>query len=146
MRVEPRAIGGLLLALFSTVVIGLAAGAVWMVLALYMQDASAWLALPLGLVLGWVIRGWVTPHRRYAVPLAAVTMVLATIYMRLLFAAAQVGASLGLGIGEALRTAGVGMLVNVAQLGLRWQELALYLIGVVLAALIAARRGMRQTR
>lgn len=141
MRAELRAIGSLLLALFSTLVIGLAVGAAWMVLALYLRDVSAWMALPLGIVLGWVTRAWVTPQRRQAVPLAAVAMVLATIYMRLLFAAAQIGASLGLAFGEALRSAGAGMLFDVARLGLRWQELALYLVGVVLAALTAACRG-----
>ena len=146
MRIEPGAIGSLLLAAFSTLLIGLAAGAVWMVLALYQRGPSAWMALPIGLALGWVVRTWVTPRRRPGLLLAAAGMAVATIYMRLLFAAAEVGASLGLGFGEALRTAGPGMLLNVARLGLHWQALALYLLGLALAAMFAAGMPRQQSR
>lgn len=137
MRVELRRIGDHVLALVSTLLIGLAAGAIWVVLALYAQRDLTWLALPLGALLGWVMRAWVTPARWPAIILAAVGMAVASVYMRLLFAAAQVGASLGLGFGEALYQAGLGMLLQVTRMGVHRSELVLYAIAVLVAALVA---------
>ena len=54
-----RALFSALFALFSAVMLGLAFGAVWMVPTLFFQHVLPWLALAVGWVLGWMIRGWV---------------------------------------------------------------------------------------
>ena len=57
-----RALFSALFALFSAVMLGLAFGAVWMVPTLFFQHVLPWLALAVGWVLGWMIRGWVRPE------------------------------------------------------------------------------------
>ena len=47
--------------LFSAAMLGLAAGAVWMVAALYLRHPLPWLALPIGALLAWAIRACVRP-------------------------------------------------------------------------------------
>ncbi len=137
---------GLLVAVFASAMIALAAGALWMLLCLALPQlhARTWPALPLAVVLGYLIRSWVIDAPRPAAILAGLTLLLACAYMRVLLLAGELGASFGMGFMPSLRRAGADTLVHLAWLGLGRDALALYLIAAALAAWVAARsRGPR---
>jgi vitamin B12 transport system permease protein len=126
-------------ALVCAAMLGLAAGAVWMVVALYAGHATSWLALPFAVVLAWTIRHWVHSPGRYAAVLAAMAALLAALYVNLLMAGALIAANMGMGIVDALRTAGVGMLLQLARLGFSAADAGWYLVAAGLAAVLASR-------
>ena len=79
-------------ALFSAALLGLAAGAVWMVATLYLHHPLPWLALPIGALLAWAIRGYVRPAGAGAALLAVWATVLAAILQqRERFAGRRIG-------------------------------------------------------
>lgn len=148
LDVRVRAAGNLLFALLCAIMIGLAAGALWMLLALYARGTLAWVALPLGALLGWLIRTWVAPQRASAAVLAALATLLAAGYMCCLLAAARLAALMGMGFSETLHRAGSAMLLDLARHLLDWNVLLAYLLGAALAAYVAWRgigeRGRRR--
>jgi hypothetical protein len=112
-----RLLGGLV-ALVSAAIIALAAGAVWMLVALYSGAELRWLAIPAGLVLGWAMRVGVTRSRPRAALLGILATVLAAFYMLGLRGAMQIAALMGMPFAEALREAGAPMLLDIARIGL----------------------------
>ncbi|MFC4764230.1 hypothetical protein [Dyella koreensis] len=132
-----RALFAFLFALISATMLGMAAGAVWMLPTLYMQRALPWLALPIGWVLGRAIRGWVRSEPRSAAALAALATAIASLYVGMLTAAARIAGSMGLGLVDAIRTAGTGLLVSLTRLATTDGDLAWYVLGVALAAYAA---------
>ena len=86
-------------ALVCAAMLGLAAGAVWMVAALYAGHATSWLALPFAVVLAWTIRHWVQSPGRYAAVLAALAALLAALYVNVLMASALIVSDLGVRAG-----------------------------------------------
>ena len=126
-------------ALVCAAMLGLAAGAVWMVAALYAGHATSWLALPFAVVLAWTIRHWVQSPGRFAALLAALAALLAALYVNVLMAGALVAANMGMGIVDALRTAGAGMLLQLARMGFSAADAGWYLIAAGLAAVLASR-------
>lgn len=126
-------------ALFSAVMLGLAAGAVWMVAALYMRHPLPWLAIPIGGVLAITIRNFVRSPGTGAAALAALATALAAIYVNILIAAVQIAGSMGLGILSALRTAGLGMLWQLARLAVSPLDIGYGLLAMAIAAWIAWR-------
>ncbi|SFR85517.1 vitamin B12 transport system permease protein [Dyella sp. OK004] len=132
-----RALFALLFALISAAMLGMAAGAVWMLPTLYMQRALPWLALPMGWLLGRAIRGWVRSEPRGAATLAALATAIASLYVGMLTAAARIAGSMGLGLVDAIRTAGTGLLVSLTRLATTNGDLAWYALGIALAAYAA---------
>ena len=126
-------------ALVCAAMLGLAAGAGWMVAALYAGHATSWLALPFAVVLAWTIRHWVQSPGRYAAVLAALAALLAALYVNVLMAGALVAANMGMGIVDALRTAGAGMLLQLARMGFSAADAGWYLVAAGLAAVLASR-------
>lgn len=124
--------------------LGLAAGAVWMVAALYMRHPAPWLALPFGVVLAWAIRHWVQPPGRWAAALAALATMLAALYLSVLMAGVLIASNLGMGMFDALRTAGVDMLLQLARLGFSAADAGWYLVAAALAAVVASRPARRR--
>ena len=96
-----------LFAAFSALMLGLAAGAVWMVLALYLRHPLPWLAVPIAALLAWTIRGSVQRAGAAAMLLAAAATALAALYVNMLIAGVRIAGNMGLGIVDALRTAGI---------------------------------------
>lgn len=145
-------IGALLMSAFGACMIALATGAVWLVLDLAFprMHAETWPALPLGLLLGPVIRGWVIDARWPAAVLATLALLLAAAYMRVLLVASTLAGSFGMGFVQALRHAGVGMLVHLSWLSLDPGAMAVYAVAAVLAGTLAwrmqPRRGRRAPR
>ena len=124
-------------ALFSAAMLGLAAGAVWMVVSLYLRQSLPWLALPIGAVLAWAICHGVRPPGIGAALLAAVTTALAALYVNILIAGVEIAGSMGMGLIEALRTAGARMLWQLARLAIAPADMGWIIAGAALAAMIA---------
>jgi vitamin B12 transport system permease protein len=139
-----RGLGVFVFALFSAAMLGLAAGAVWMVASLYLRHPLPWLAVPVGAVLAWTIRAGVLPHGRNAALLAALATLLAAVYFNVLIAGVEVAGSMSMGLIDAMRTAGAAMLWELARFSLRPADIAWTILGMLLAAWLAWRSPRRQ--
>jgi hypothetical protein len=134
-----RNVFSLLFALASALMLGLAAGAVWMVPTLYLQHSLPWLALLVGWLLGKTIRHWVRPAGSHAAILAATATFTAVLYVNLLMAAARIAGSMGLGLVDSMRTAGFRLLLQLAELGCTPSDDVWFLAGMGIAAFTALR-------
>lgn len=134
-----------LFALFSAVMLGLAAGAAWMVLALYLRQPLPWLVVPIGAVLAWAIRAGVHRAGIGAMLLAAGATALAAIYVNMLIAGVRIAGNMGLDLIEALRTAGIAMLWQLARLAIGPADIVWIALAMLLAAWLASRKP-RQVR
>ena len=133
-------------AIVCAAMLGLAAGALWMVAALYARHPVPWLALLVAAALAWTIRHWVQSPGRYAAALAAMATLLAALYVNLLMSGALIAANMGMGIFDALRTAGLGMLLQLARLGFSTVDTGWCLAAAILAAALAGRPARRAMR
>ncbi len=133
-----------LFAVFCAVMLGLAAGAVWMVLALYLRHPLPWLAVPIGVLLAWTVRGCVQRAGIGAMSLAAGATALAAIYVNMLIAGVMIAGNLGLGLIDALRTAGIAMLWQLARLAMSPADIAWTGLAMLLAAWLARGKRSRQ--
>ncbi len=129
----------LLFALFSAAMLGLAAGALWMVATLYLRHPLPWLALLFGALLAWTIRAGVLPPGRDAALLSALATALATFYVDLLIAGVEIAGNMSMGLVDAIRTAGVAMLWELARFSLRPADIGWSIAGMLLAAWLAWR-------
>jgi vitamin B12 transport system permease protein len=134
-----RAVFSFVFALVSALMLGLAAGAMWMVPTLYSQHALPWFALPVGWVLGKAIRHWVRPAGNNAAVLAAFATFIAVLYVNVLMAAAGIAGLMGLGLVDSLRSAGLPMLLQLAELGCSPMDDVWFLAGMGLSAFVALR-------
>lgn len=125
--------------MFSAAMLGLAAGAVWMVGALYMRHPLPWLVLPIGALLAIAIRNFVRAPGAGAAALSALATGLAAIYVNILIAGVQLAGSMGMGIVSALQTAGIGMLWQLARLAIAPVDIAWAVASMLLAAWLAWR-------
>ena len=134
-----RALFSLVFAIVSAVMLGLAFGAVWMLPTLFFSRVMPWLALPIGWLLGRLIRGWVRPEPRGAAVLSALATLLACGYVCLLTAAARVAGLMGLGLVDAMQIAGFGLLTDLIRLNLAPMDLLWFALGIALSAWVAWR-------
>jgi vitamin B12 transport system permease protein len=139
-----RSVADAAFALFSAAMLGLAAGAVWMLPTMQLQRPLAWLALPIGWLLGLAVRAWIRPSGTLAALAAAMATALAAAYVTVLTAAARVAGLMGLGLLQAMRESGSGMLLQLARLSLSPLQLACFAAGTVLAAWCAWRSPRRR--
>jgi hypothetical protein len=137
MRV--RELAQRLFGLFIAAMLGLAAGALWMVATLYVRHPAPWLALLAGALLAWTIRGTVSPPGAQAALLASLATLLAAIYVNLLLAGLQIAGNMGMSLPSAMRTAGLGMLWQMAQMGIGAADIGWAVLAAVLAAWLAWR-------
>lgn len=129
-----RGAAGAVFALFSAAMLGLAAGAVWMLPTMQLQRPLAWLALPIGWLLGLAVRAWIRPAGALAALAAALATLLAAAYVTFLTAAARVAGLMGMGLLQAMRESGGGMLLQLARLSLSPVQLVWFVTGAALAA------------
>jgi hypothetical protein len=148
MPAEPlRRLPGLLFGAFCAVAFGFAAGAVWMVPSMMFGRALPALVLPVGWVLGIVVRRWLRIEGGLGAGLAAFATLIAAAYTACLVAAATISGMMGIGFGQAIHDAGAAMLLELARLAQGPWDLVLYVAGAILAALVAwpiARRSPGQ--
>lgn len=141
-----RQIVGECFALFCTVMLGLAAGAVWLVPTVYLRHPLPWLAVPAGWVLAMAIRQWVHGRRRHAALLAALATAVAGVYIHVLISAVNIAAMMGYGLVDAMRTAGWSMLLDFARVNMRPLDIGWTLVGMVVAIFSALRTPRQVTR
>jgi hypothetical protein len=134
-----RALLMFLFALFIAAMLGLAAGATWMVVTLYLGHPMPWLALLFGALLAWTIRNGVRPPGIVAALLAAFATALAAVYVNMLIASVRIAGNMGMGLIEAIHTAGIGMLWLLAQLAVTPVDLGWAMLAMLLAAWLAWR-------
>ncbi len=127
-------------ALFSAAMLGLAAGAAWMVATLYLRQPLPWLALPVGALLAWIVRAYVRPAGIGAALLSASATLLAALYVNMLIAGVLIAGNMGMGLIAAMHTAGFGMLWQLARMALSPADLACAVLGMLLAAWLAWRQ------
>lgn len=139
-----RALFLLVFALFSALMLGLAAGAIWMVATLYLRHPLPWLALPLGALLAWVIRGGVRAPGYLAALFAALATALAAVYVNMLIAGVDIAGAMGLGLINAMRTAGPAMLWQLTRLSLSAADIGWTILAMLLAAWLAGRPASRK--
>lgn len=133
-------------ALFSAAMLGLAAGAVWMVATLYLRQPLPWLAVPLGAVLAWAIRGYVRSAGIGAALLAAWATALAAIYVNMLIAGVLIAGNMGMDLIASLRTAGAGMLWQLARMAWSPADIGWTALAMLLAAWLAWRTPRKRSR
>ncbi|MGY3232090.1 hypothetical protein ACVWWJ_003574 [Luteibacter sp. HA06] len=138
-----RRLAGLLFGAFCAVAFGFAAGAVWMVPSMMFGRALPALVLPVGWVLGIVVRRWLRIEGGPGAALAALATLIAAVYTACLVAAATISSMMGLGFGQTIHDAGASMLLELARLAQGPWDLALYVSGALLAALVAWPIGRR---
>jgi vitamin B12 transport system permease protein len=131
-------------ALFSAAMLGLAAGAVWMVVTLYLRHPLPWLALPIGALLAWAIRSLVRSPGAGAAVLAGCATALASIYVNMLIAGVLIAGNMGLGLIDAMRTAGTGMLWQLARMALSPADIGWIVLALLLAGWLAWRTPRRR--
>jgi hypothetical protein len=137
-----RQIVGECFALFCAVMLGLAAGAVWLLPTVFLQRPLPWLAVPAGWLLAMAIRQWVQGRRWHAALLAALATAIASLYIRVLISAVNISAMMGYGLIESMHTAGLSMLLDFARIGMSPLDIGWTVAGMV-AAVIRARRAPR---
>jgi len=128
-----------MVAAFGTLMLALAAGALWLLLCLAVPrlHPQAWPALPLALPVAALVRGWMIEARRPAAWLSAAAMLVAAAYLRVLLMASALAGSFGMGFLQAVDHAGPSMLLSLAWLSVTPLDIGLYAVSALLAAVVA---------
>ncbi|QAU23399.1 hypothetical protein EO087_04900 [Dyella sp. M7H15-1] len=141
-----RQIVGECFALFCAAMLGLAAGAIWLLPTIYLQRPLPWLAVPVGWLLAIAVRQWVHGRRWHAAWLAAVATAIASVYVHVLISAVNISIMMGYGLIDAMRTAGWPMLLDFARISMRPVDIGWAIAGVIAAIIGALRMPRRVTR
>lgn len=134
-----RKIVGECFALLCAVMLGLAAGAVWLLPTVFFHRPLPWLAIPTGWLLAIAMRQWVHSRKWNAALLAALATMIASAYIRVLITTVNIAAMMGYGLVNTMRTAGLSMLLDFAHLATSKADLAWMVAGVVVAVVVAMR-------
>jgi vitamin B12 transport system permease protein len=140
-----RKLLGELFALLCSVMLGLAAGAVWLVPTLYLRRPLPVLALAFGWLLALAIRYWVYRGQRGRIVLSGIATIVSIVYMCMLVAAVNIAASMDVGLIDSMRTAGAGMLLQLAHMGVHAGDIGWFLAGIALSVFTAAKNDKRAT-
>jgi len=116
----------------------LAAGAVAAFAAIVFGIRPCWPILVLALPLTLVLKLCGCMVARWGAAIAAVAVLLAGFYATCLVAVARIAAATGFPFGQAFRAGGVGLTLQVAELGLNAIAVLVYAGAAVLAAALAA--------
>lgn len=141
-----RQIVGECFALLCAAMLGLAAGAVWLLPTVFMHRPLPWIAVPVGWLLGAAIRQWVHGRGWHAAVLAALATVVASVYIRVLISAVNISAMMGYGLIDSMHTAGLSMLLDFARVGMQPVDIAWAVAGIIAAVVNARRLPRSQTR
>jgi hypothetical protein len=139
-----RRVFGECFALFCAIMLGLAAGAVWLVPTVLLRRPLPELALPAGWVLALAIRQWVHGGKWNAVFLAGVATMVACAYIRVLTVATDISAMMGYGLVDVMHTAGSSMLFALARISLTPRDIFWDIVGILVATVISLRSAARK--
>jgi vitamin B12 transport system permease protein len=140
MLMAPRAFLMTTFAALGATTLGIATGVVWMVVTLYLRQPAAWVALPAGVLLAWVLRTGLHTPGVLCAGRAVLATAMAALAVNLLLAGVQIAGFMGLDLIDALRTAGSGLLWQLTRMATSATDVAWYGIGTAAAAAIALRR------
>jgi vitamin B12 transport system permease protein len=143
---NPRSLLIALFSLLTAAMLGLAIGAAWMLPVMLLQRPLPELAPLIGGLLGIAVRSWVRPAGLVAAVLAGGATLLAAVYVSVLLAAARIAGSMGIGLVEALREAGLAMSLQLARLSLSPGDLGWFGAGTAIAMWAAGRSARRGHR
>ncbi|MGH8235232.1 MAG: hypothetical protein ACREPU_13705 [Rhodanobacteraceae bacterium] len=130
------AAGGLTSA-FGWLMCTLAVGALAAFASLVIGIRPSWLILALALPLAMVLKLCGCLAARWAAAIAALAVLLAGFYAMCLVAIARIAAVTGFPFGLAFRTGGIGLTLQVAELGLDALSILIYTAAAVAAAILA---------
>jgi hypothetical protein len=143
----PRLLIGEFFALFCAVMLGLAAGAVWILPTLLAHRAMPWLAVLIGWVLAHAIYQWVHKRAWNAAILASIATIVATIYVHVLGVAMKLWeVTSGYGLIGVIRTAGLKMLLDLARIGFNSRDAAWCVVGIIVAVMVSLRLSRKTQR
>lgn len=127
-------------ALLCAVMLGLAAGAMWLLPTLFLHRQMPWMAIPVGWLLAHATCQWVHKRAWNAAALASIATVVATVYVHVLGAATTLWEmTSGYGLMGVIRTAGIPMLLDLARFGVNSGDIAWCVAGIVVAVLVSLR-------
>lgn len=129
---------GCLTSAFGWLMCTLAAGAVAAFAAIVFGIRPCWPILVLALPLTLVLKLCGCMVARWGSAIAAAAVLLAGFYATCLVAVARIAAATGFPFGQAFRAGGVGLTLQVAELGLNATAVLVYAGAAVLAAALAA--------
>lgn len=129
---------GCLTSAFGWLMCTLAAGAVAAFAAIVFDIRPCWPILVLALPLTLVLRLCGCMAARWSAAIAAVAVLLAGFYATCLVAVARIAAATGFPFGQAFRAGGIGLTLQVAELGLDAVAVLVYAGAAVIAAVFAA--------
>lgn len=143
MLIGPRAFVAGAFAALGALSMGVAAGVLWMFITLYLRQPTAWLALPVGALVAWLLRTGIYKSGFTCAGLAVLATAVAALSLNALLAGVRIAGAMGLDMIDAMQTAGSGLLWHLARLSAAPTDLAWYACGALLAATIAlvGRRG-----
>jgi len=128
-----RQIVGACFALLCAVMLGLAAGAIWLLPTVFLQRPLPWLAIPAGWVLAAAMRQWVHGRGWRAAWLAGLATAVASFYVHVLISAVNISAMMGYGLIDAMRTAGPSMLLDFARISINAPDIGWSVAGIIVA-------------
>lgn len=96
-----------------------------------------WLILVLALPLTWVLKQCGCLYARWAAAVAVLAVLLAGFYATCLVAVARIAAATGFPFGQAFQTGGMGLTLQIAELGLDAKAILVYAAAAVVAAILA---------
>ncbi|HUA80602.1 MAG TPA: hypothetical protein VL997_09540 [Dyella sp.] len=126
-------------ALCCALMLGLAAGAIWLVPTVFLHRPLPWLALLAGWLLAKAMGKWVHTRKWNAAVLAALAVVVASVYIRVLITTVNLSAMMGYGLLDAMHTAGLSMLLDFARFSTSKQDVAWCVLGMIVAVVTALR-------
>jgi hypothetical protein len=129
-----------LLGLATALMSALAGGAVWALAALWRQDLLAFLALPVGLLIGRVLANNGPRNAAFAALCAATFSLAASAYALWMIASGRVALLLGMRLTDILGAIGVDLAAAIAWARLGALDLACIAAAAVVAAIAAAWR------
>ncbi|HET7562865.1 MAG TPA: hypothetical protein VFJ87_10865 [Rhodanobacteraceae bacterium] len=128
---------GCLTSAFGWLMCTLAAGAVAAFAAIVFDVRPCWSILVLALPLTLALKACGCMSTRGSAAIAVIAVLLAGFYASCLVAVARIAATTGYAFGEAFRTGGIGLTLQVAQLGLDALAVLVYAAAAVIAAAFA---------
>jgi hypothetical protein len=136
---QPRKTPGLFSCLATTAIAGLAAGALWCLLALVLTRGADLLIVPLGAAIGMYCR-WLGYHSVRGAVCAVASVLIAFVYAQYLFAAVRVAQILGFSLRGTLFKMDWGLAWQAASANLATWDFVTLVAGVVVACWIVVRR------
>jgi hypothetical protein len=135
----PRKTPGLFSCLATTAIAGLAAGALWCLLALGLARGAEFLIAPLGAAIGAYFRWLSFPGKRGAV-CAVASVLIAFIYAQYLFAAVRVAQMLGFSLRATLFKMDWGLAWQAASANLAIWDFVALAIAIITACWLLVRK------